>query len=418
MPYAYVSAMAKPKGQGMAWAKPDLSNVLIETVLNDYAKVVLRLYDNFTDKNYDFILTDHRMFVTNYTVTVVGWLNSLGNAALPMEPELLTTTYSNAIYRDAMLADYRVDIVAPLTHPDVPASPDEKRDLLLQRGLVDYGDMGDYIMATVNGYFYPTSWSNDGFRISEGGSAGKLCNDNLVGLLSFENIGKITQVPITEEMLWDSTSSNKLKDKAFINLGQPIEGKSLIVVIGGYIHFGTSGVFDYVGNNTIVVNMHKIALAQRFFESRQSIEMVSLTQYLQNEETGLVSLENLYSDAFLKAYLTMPQSFIVIVDTLDLMTKRHVLRNDHIPKNFITEITPEHLLMTKKNCASEYWYQEDNGVYVVTVRDNINKHFNFETTPWLADLEKIEDVSIGEFGHYLDDVAFVEIGSESLVPET
>lgn len=381
MSYNYVSALVKAKGQGTEWKEENVSQKSFRSLYMDYATVILRLLNTVDNKTGDIIITNHRNLTNNHELTVTQWLAGLGNTALPVEEGIYKVSSHSILHRDTILADYNIDRIHPTIHPEVDLPLSEKTDLLITRDTTNYEYLAKHVLVSVNGYLHPSYYRTNGLGVTGGGRTNDVSNNNACSLTSFEDIGEITIIPLTKDMLYKLHPDERMSQTVGVKLPNNVDDKSIMVSIGGYLHVGDN-VIHVTGEDTVCLSLSGLNLIQRFYESRKHIDLSSLTPYLQNETNGLITLESFHSDAFMEAYLTIDQSFIILVDTDDLKVTRHFLEHDKIPGTYLSEREPTGLIMSKKNTISEYWAQHEDGMWVLTINHPYDTRYQFETAEW------------------------------------
>lgn len=385
MAYTYVSAKLRARGKNTAFENVDISQMLMSDIFANYVDGYIKLTNPaFTAPKYVYLETLKKGAVpVRPALTFETWLASNANRTIPaanVEPTLTTT---NILYSDAWRALYDIARVHPITHPSVPQPLGTRTDLMLSRDGGNIQDMADYLMVTVNGLFHLTDYHSVGLRVKKGGQSVELCNQNNVGLVSFKDIGKLTYVPIQSAMLQKPEPTYDYSDTTYLDLGVDLSGKSVMLVIGGYLHVNDA-VYDVVDAEAgiVKVNVNQIDLVRRIFESKKIIDLTSLNLSVAVTNEDIISLLELNSDAVIESYLTLPQSFAVVVDTPYLYHRTHIVGKPGLPDFYESPAEPLYPLQLQTGIMPEYWCRKQDNVWVLTVNSNKEPNYLYETTRW------------------------------------
>lgn len=386
--YTYVNAIVKDRGRTGRWHEADLRALNLFDLWQHYAKVYLVLtHPSLPDPvSLDMELVRDHLSKINFGTTVVQWLTDLGNATLPTSTTLPKIEPKYVRYRDARQAGYDIDLVHRTAHPDAELPNGAKTDLVMRKPGVDYTKFFESCLVSVNGMFHRTDHSPTEAYVIDGGLSGRIANDNQVGITSFEQVGKIEIVPITPEMIFKSNPAQKLGDWADIRIGRDTTNKAVFMVIGGYLHVQDKLV-KVIGDGFVRVDFNNYPLPERYFESRKLIDLSSLTAHMteKNGSYDQVALSELYSDEVITAYLTLSQSFFVLVDHPDVFVERLQLEVSQSPGVYFSDVVPEYPVIVGLGRMHEYLDVSEDGQYVLMGRGNLDSYYNFETTHWLTD---------------------------------
>lgn len=417
--YVYISALARLKGRNSRWKEVNVIDSTLHTLYEEYKNVWLTLTHSSLNECNDgdtvYLSLDLNLLRSRYMsspLTVRELLEDPSGQSLPTVTGRLKVVGQTVRYSDAWRCNYDIQIVKPGVHPDAQLPASEKTDLLIRREDIDYQYFYEHCLVTVNGFIHQTSHSSYGVYVTGGAVSGRLANRTQVGLISFDQIGKITPVPITDSMLYKPSDESLLKHAAYINLDRDLTGKTVLLVLGGYLHV-LDRTYQQVGDSQFKIDFNNYPLPQRLFESRRYMDLSQLELPSTDRNLSAVALEDLYSESSLRAYLKLSQSFFVLVDTPDLYQVKHQLEKALLPGRWIAHTPPHYPLLKGNGKLEDYWYTLEEDRYVIACDDNFEINYNFETTAW-RETPVIDETKSTTRPYSYSRGYFLEIGQETL----
>ncbi len=384
MSYQLVAAKVRSKGLDAVWADVDITAKSISSLYADYSDVWLTLSHPSLSKNVFLRLESVRDLVSSsyHAVTIPVWLQAIGSMALPTVASMPEFKLRQVRCSDAWRAGYDIKPFDRTRHEDSQIPYGEKDDLLLTREGVDFQTYSRFALVSVNGYFHRTGSGARGLTVVDGGRTGRQLNDNQVSIHSFYGVGALDFIPITADMVYKTAENGRLADRAYIELPYSVEDKKVLLVIGGFLHV-LDETYNQIGPRSICVNMNKISLAERYFESCDVLDLSSLPLTKIDDDKTLISVDELESDAVIRAYLSLSQSFLVVVNTKELIVRRHPVPNSQLPGRYEVPQGTERLpLIGAYGKVCDYAIFPDWGVNVLACRENTRKRYSFRTTNW------------------------------------
>jgi len=384
MSYQLVAAKARSKGLDAVWNDVDITAIRISALYATYSDLWMTLSHPSLTKNVYLRLESVRELVSSqyHSFTIPQWLTAIGNLALPTVPSLPEFTLRRVRSADAWRAGYDIKPFDRTRHEDAELPYGEKDDLLLTKEGVDFQTYARYALVSVNGFFHRTGTGARGLTVVDGGRTGRQLNDNQVSIHSFLGVGTLDFIPITADMVYKNADNGRLADRAYIELPYSVEDKTVLVVIGGFLHV-LDETYTRIGPRSLCININKLALPERYFESYQALDLSSLPLTRNEDDPGHVAVDELYSDACIKAYLSLSQSFVVVVNTKDFYVRRHPVANAELPGRFEVPQGTERLpLIGAWGMVYDYAIFPDWGVNVLACRENTRKRYSFRTTHW------------------------------------
>lgn len=383
--YLLASARYRTDRNAGRWIEGDLASAPVTTLTTVYGDVLLFItYPSLaTPKALRFDKVAGTLNGVGPSVTVQQWLTSLGNKTLPFEAVTPTLIPRYVTYAQAWHAGY--DFVPRPRNGAIGANMSlwEQEDLIATHPLFTPAYINDYGLFQVNGYFHINDYTAAGVRIVDGNRTVRVSNDNQIGILSFEAIGKIIKCPITPAMVAAQNADAPLKDAVYVSIPTKYDltGKTVLMVIGGYLHTG-GRAFSQVGERTYKIQMQNLMLLDRLLESRKHLDLskMGLTPYLDNP--SLTSIAELYSDTAIRGWLTMSQSFFVIVDTPSFFHALEPVEYAGLPSRYYNYSKTDAPLMGAYGRALDYHTIQEQDTTVICASENIRHHYDANRRKW------------------------------------
>uniref|UniRef100_A0AB39CD33 Virion structural protein n=1 Tax=Pseudomonas phage RVTF4 TaxID=3236931 RepID=A0AB39CD33_9VIRU len=302
------------------WLEEDLSNEIVTTLSVNFGDVIL--YIEYPGSGGTQLKALRFEKVTTWmnnvdpTFTVQQWLTSLGNQTLPFEDKLPSEKERLVRYAQAWHAGYVAKPKGRDQHINAETSAHTKEDLILTHPKHSYKDYDDYCLTSVNGYFHITDYTPNGITVYDGNKSIRRSNDNQIGVYSFEQVGKIKKLPITADMISPQKPGAPLNDAAYLTMpaNVDIENKTVLLVIGGYLQV-LGKVYKPVSDRTWRVELGGNMFLDRYIQSQRQLDLDHLGLMIDPKNPTLMSTAMMQADETIIKYLTLSQSFWVIVDT-------------------------------------------------------------------------------------------------------
>ncbi|WP_144106740.1 hypothetical protein [Paraburkholderia sp. BCC1886] len=378
--YTLVSAIGKSLTGSQQWSAIDLGDMTFLTISQSYSKVYAVLTNPFVTGEVSLDLNDILSTITDQTQTFNAYLTALANTALPTSTTIPTLESKYARYQDGVRAGYTIQPISDTASLSSPAVTATKPDLLLTKDGISYETFFESCMVSVNGFFHLLETDNEtGIWVINGMKSAVQCGKNKLGIVSFEDLGALTYIPITSSMLYKQTSEQSYCNHAYLNVGQDLTDKTVMLVIGGYLHVLDTKTFRLVGSQSIMIDFNNYPLFERYVESKKFIDLSSLplTPNPNNPEAFTVS--EMLSDATIEALLTLSQSFIVLLDNTEIFTNQVPVQTAPWPNAYVSYVKPDYPLVLGYGKVSEYWSTFDAGQWSLAVEDSLKDNFLWRT---------------------------------------
>lgn len=414
--YTYEKALVRDLKSSKRWIEAELANVPVVGIFDKYREVVLVLSNSTLNHFVTLNLKDvNRLFSqVGAAVTVSQWLTALGNAALPTVAGYATIKNVTVKYKDAFAAGYNANLAFGHGNPFSEVSDGEKDDILLTKPKVPYKVLYDNCLISVNGMIHRTDYDFNGLYIKDAGKSFRIANQHHIGILNFKDIGTLKCISITEEMLYTPHKVGKFKDAVYIHLPEDIGNRIVMLVIGGYLHLMDSN-FHCINDRVIKIDMANYPLLPRFYESKKLIDlskMIAMHDSSTNNPSH-VSLNDMFKDESISAYLSMSQSFVVLLDTDNLYMEKHKLGYAHLPGRYFTGAKPVWPARTELGRLPEYIAINETGVWTLAVQDNFSTRYMNETTNYETN-HSVDSSRVSQNPVFYAKGYLLEIGTDKL----
>jgi hypothetical protein len=381
--YTLLSAIGEPRDGESRWRSIDIGSMQLPDIYANYENVFAILGNTFFSYEVSLDLAAIRDQYGSLSKTFNQFLADLGNLALPTSTELPQLNTRYAKYADGFHAGYKIQPTHPTYAPDAQLPPSERTWLHLTRPGTDYALFGRSCLVSVNGYYHMSETDAAGVYVKEGNKSAVLSGHNQLGIYSFREVGAIRQVAITEEMIYKPQGEGQMRYRAHLDVGEDISNKSLFLVLGGYLHAYDALTFHRTGDTTVVVDFNNLPLLERYQESRHYLDFSGMPYERWDRNESVIAVDDFLSDENLTAYLTLAQSFFVILDTPNIFVTKQDLHRTKMPGAFISYTPPVYPLVVGHGRTANYWYTYEDTQYSVTCVDSFlhDRVFN-KTDPY------------------------------------
>lgn len=379
--YTVTNTFGISKQPNSRWEVVDVSTIPVYDIFFNYRKLYLTLSATFSA---DPIYVDFETFRLKYSSfpgTVAEMFTDNDTDSFDTIAEIPTPDIKFAYFKDAFKAGYKVQMVGRTYAfgSNIPRA--ERKDLRVNRDkpTTNMQDVYDHCLFTVNGYFHITDTDGDFLYVLNGGASSYKSRQNQLGIWSFKNIAPIKTVLIKDDMLFKQAEESTFSTKTYIKLNENIENKTVMLSLGGYLVKMEKDIFFPIGNNTFCLNLGNLPLLERYYESVNCLDLSSLGLQSSTNNSNQISIEQFYSDAVIRKYLTLDQSFIIIIDKEDIFFNQYYLRHSNLPGMFTSYSEPKYPLFTGQGKISEYWSVKEDGQWAVNVNDSFLQNKVFST---------------------------------------
>jgi hypothetical protein len=368
--YTATDAIGVKKGVNQKWQTIDLDAITVSSMFDQYRKVYLTLQTGQPLITVYLDMDTVRDQYSTYAYTVHQLLVDILNESLPTIDNLPVINTRRARYMDAFRAGYNAQPFDRLYGENTPVLNRPDAIIRRQDPVVNYELFYKTTLVSVNGFYHRTDiHSSNGILIYDAGLCLRKSNQNQLGLLTFHGMCEIQSHSITSEMIRPAIEGASLSNATYIHTNLDLTNKSILFVIGGYMHT-LSNIVSRVGDNVFKIDFSNYPLFDRFYEMYHHLDTSNFNLSTSSVNPYQVSTEELQSNENIIALLTMSQSFMVVLDCPEIYTEVNYVRKTGYPGCYISYTDPAYPLVTGLGRHNEYWYREEDGQYALTVYDN------------------------------------------------
>ena len=120
--------------------------------------------------------------------------------------------------------------------------------------------------------------------------------------------------------------------------GEDFSDKTVMLSIGGFLHFDNQG-FRVLSDKTIYFDWWRLDISKRYLLSRNKIDFSKFAKVIQDElKDPVLAIDETLgnSDEAIMAYLTMSQSFVIVVDAKDTFFDKTTLERTPYPGRYLS----------------------------------------------------------------------------------
>lgn len=366
-----------------------IGDVALSLLFSKYSRIIATLSNPYLTQPVALDLETIRAAVGGSDSSFNNFLVDNGNKTLLTMDHVPTITPRFAKYADAFHAGYKIAPIHPLAAPDAQLPLSEKTWLHLTRPDTDYELFHRSCLVSVNGYYHLTDASTAGIYVEDGMRSAFISRQNQIGLYSFRELGTITQYPITADMVYKQNTRQAYLNRAYVDLQVDLTDKTVMLVLGGYLHVLDNKTFYRVSATAFAIDFGNLPFLERFYESRDYLDLSSLPLETTTRNPSQISVSNFFSDENILAYLTLSQSFFVVLDAPDIFVNQLPVKTSMLPDMFVSYQKPEYPLIVGYGKTANYWTTYEDGQYALACHDTRRANRLFET----VDVKKQHSVS-------------------------
>lgn len=382
--YTYVRSVVKDNRASSRYREVSLLNTQIDEILVVYKEVRHVLThpaaEGFVTLVQDDVIDDLMSLMPG--LTIKDWLVINGGKTLPTLPGEAKVEVSLVKASDAWAAGFRLNLTDNKGISSTNISPENLVDIVATKDFMDYKKLYEHSLVSVNGLFHLTDTSDNGLIIKDGGKSLSIENNGYVSIMSFASVGKVKCYPITEEMVIRRNDAPYRKGFNLSLPGEDFSDKTVMLSIGGFLHFDNQG-FRVLSDKTIYFDWWRLDISKRYLLSRNKIDFSKFAKVIQDElKDPVLAIDETLgnSDEAIMAYLTMSQSFVIVVDAKDTFFDKTTLERTPYLGRYLSYVKPVEPLMTADGMFPPYVVKYEEGIYCTIINDNWEYRYVDDTT--------------------------------------
>lgn len=374
--YTLIRSFVYSSMSNYQYKEEDISTISINYIYALYDDVVIEV-SSVLDTELKFVsLSLLKYKFVNKNLTIQQVLDSYTD--LPLEGVVTFNPNAKHVsYSDALQAGYKVVTCKIGIHPTNPIPAESATDLLLLRPAYDTDvvSLNKYALITVNGYLHRTVTDEEYLYVDKGAVSLHRSNNNNLGIISFREMCSLKTIPITEQMLYKQDSELSYYKKTYINLNEDISNKTVLLSVGGYLYTPSDSSFLVVSDTSVGINLEASNYLEKLTESSTILNLDTIVPS-EFRDSKVLSIPDVTSDEKIINYLTLPQSFIIILDSTDIKFNKIKIESNNLPNIITTTREPIYPLVTGYGRLSEYWKVKEHDQWTLNIMNNQTANYN------------------------------------------
>lgn len=311
--------------------------------------------------------------------TLQEWFSTIGNATLPTQPVPQGQRQAFVQFWNLFQEDFDIRLANRGIHPDLELIDDQEIDVLVSKPGANYEAINNYCLITVNGFIHRVDHNSHGVYALGGGRSRRHSGKSDVGLLDFQHIAPIKTIPITSDLLFKRDEAVPYSSAVYFKLPESIGQRRAMLVIGGWLHPLTAD-YSIVADNLIKFDTKNYPWFKRYIQTKDYLDLSELG--IEKLPNGAYSQDQLYSDAVFEKWLTMEQSFIVLIDVPQLDVGFAELQATKLPGRYYAATKPQYPIVVGDGRLAEPVITFEKHKWVVALDNYMSDNLVFETMPW------------------------------------
>lgn len=378
--YIFNSAWVRPRNKGY-YKEVDISSIPFTELFLTYDHIYLHLsHTQLPGEVLGFDLSQMQPSLSHRTDTLLTWLTGLGSSALPTEQPAKTVTTASVKYTDAVYAQCKLTRVHRHSHPESEYPLDDKRNLLIKTPNEEdgYVDFYENHLITLGGFIHRSEHTAHGVLVPHAVETLETSNIDTVGLISFKDLGGISQRHLKEEDLMPDGNGNPLGKRFAIDFDEPIGDRQVGIVLLGRLIVDPKILYKF-NDHRLIVDMERVDLEGIYQHVLSSIPLDSLPIQPVRGNTDVVLIDQLRSDETIRKIMSLPQSFAVVFNAERLIEDFKPLANTDVSGRVISHEYPTEPVIGAHGYYVDYWTREDWGVWVLNFPEQWVKRYFHDT---------------------------------------
>lgn len=290
-----------------------------------------------------------------------------------MKPVLKNLTYRQPgwVYSvDAHQWDFTQKNAKLGYHKDSLVHPADLSDIHLSKKGVDHEHLRDTSLFNIGGYFHWHDGDETGIFIEQGAVSQSRLNTSHINIVNFEEVnGKVKLYRLEDQNVLPSDAKGDIFNSVFLHIDNiNFDNKLVGVVLCGELYWlNVDGkIVKYINHNTLKFDLQRWHLYEKVWKYKDlfSNDKLGLTPYLD----GRIKTEEVRKPETIRRLFTLPQSFLVIVESpKPLEITKTLVPSHQLPKRYFVATHHYQPLRCSDGRYLPYIPMEDrNGVVICT----------------------------------------------------
>lgn len=384
--YIYISSLVKYKNRPTGWVKNDIRNYKMKDIIKEFENVYFTFENTILAGHHYCFLNDLLTVPVSLDKTLTQVLSDIDNTFLPTTTTGKILKSRSATFADVLQGGWNFITSRPSTPPDAESIGSLRTDLFLSKDGISPEEAGKSLLCLVNGMAHWTYTAYNGLVALDAAKTMKKTDSNLVNFLNLGHLGEISYINLDEDSIKEGTASMLTETyDVYLELAQDLTNKSVIISIGGLLYF-EGNVIKVINREKghIKLNWHRIDHGTLFYEIATCIKPDDLGTIMDNISAGILTKSSIYDPDNLKAILNMSQSFVIVVDTPNVVYEYKSVNDGALKNVLYSSIFPNKPIKGFSPRLLPYRIKEESGLYAIHVDEYRVPAFTSWTTTQFA----------------------------------
>jgi hypothetical protein len=218
-------------------------------------------------------------------------------------------------------------------------------------------------------------------------------------------------------MIYTQRPEQQLRYNCYIDTGVDLSTKTVMLVLGGYLHFLDKRTFFRISPSAFGIDFSKIPMVGRYYESYKVLNFDSLGLEQSPINASQISVSNLLSDDVLRQYLQLSQTFFVVLDNEEIFMDTIEVKPSKLPGTYTASLPPVYPFSVGHGRHEVFWPRKEYDRYSVNIHTQAawTAPHNYDTVRTRAQ-KSVSDAKLASFGFRNAQAQFQLIGSDVYVP--
>lgn len=319
MAYTLNTAWLRERKMGAQLIEVDIGAIRLRTLFRNYKAGFIVLSNPALTKLQKIDLkTLQTLELPMGDLTFNTWLSTLGNVAIPTEEYIPSTVAAAKPFVttiDALAAGLDVEAIHDVYHPEREVDRLLQTSLWLRSNQETLSDKRHRFCVAVNGLLHRKEKLDEGVRIKSGRRTFDHSGYEIITLLSFNDVGRVTEVGFTDETI-NAASDVEIHQSVLLELGTNLSNKSVLLSFCGILH-GEHDIVHVVDRDSgiIKVDLFRLDLFKILQSLQRFIDLSSLDLHLPDPYDESILKERLTLERVIRALFKLDQTFAIVVET-------------------------------------------------------------------------------------------------------